>query len=98
MSPHDIVDDEMAVVFDDTIGSLRLLYAQDHDTNATAELAAASRLISHARRRLPDLVADARDQDASWAEIASQLHLTRLGAMVRYGRHARTRPQPLDPD
>jgi hypothetical protein len=98
MNLHDIGDDEMAVVVDDTIGSLRLLYARDHDTNATAELAAVTRLISYARRRLPDLVADARDQDASWAEIASQLHLTRLGAMARYGHHARTRPQPLDPD
>jgi hypothetical protein len=98
MNPHDIGEDEMAVVVDDTIRSLGLILSRDHDTNATAELAAAIQFISHARRRLPDLVANARDQDTSWAEIATQLHLTRLGAMARYGHHARTRPQPLDPD
>ena len=99
MNPNDrLDDDETAAAVDDTIRSLHLLYARNHDTNAAAELAAAARLISHVHNRLPDLVADARDQDTSWTQIAAQLHLTRLGAMARYGHHARTRPQPLNLD
>ncbi|MGH9011425.1 MAG: hypothetical protein ACRDYF_16505 [Acidimicrobiia bacterium] len=90
--------DEVAVVVDDTIHALSVLFARDHDTNAAAELAAVVSLIGQARTRLPDLVADARDQDNSWAAIADLLHLTRPGAMARYGHHTRTRPQPPDPD
>jgi hypothetical protein len=98
MNPNHTLDDEVAVVVDDTVRSFGLILSRDHDTNAAAELAAAARLLSHLRRRLPDLVADARDQDTSWTEIAAQLHLTRLGAMARYGHHARTRPQPHNLD
>jgi hypothetical protein len=98
MNPNDMLDDDVAVVVDDTVRSLGLILSRDHDTNAAAELAAAARLISHLRRRLPDLVAEARDQNTSWAEIASHLHLTRLGAIARYGHHTRTRPQPANLD
>ena len=45
--------------------------------------------------RLPDAVADARDQDYSWAEIGDLLGLTRAAAWHRYGRPGRagvTRP------
>ena len=98
MNPDDILDDEVSVIVDDTIRSLGLILIRDHDTNATAELAAATRLISHVRNRLPGLVADARDQDTSWAEIAARLHLTRLGAMARYAHHTRTRPPTLNLD
>lgn len=98
MNPDDTLDDEVGVVVHDAICTLALLFAHHHDTHAAADLEAGAALIRHARRRLPDIVADARDQDTSWTEIAAQLHLTRLGAMARYGHHTRTRPQPLDLD
>lgn len=39
--------------------------------------------------RLPTAVADARDQDYSWAEIGDLLGLTRAAAWHRYGRPER---------
>ena len=98
MNHDDTLDDEVGVVVHDAICTLALLFAQHHDTRAAADLEAVTALIRHARRRLPHIVADARDQDTSWAEIAARLHLSRLGAMARYGHHARTRPQPLNLD
>lgn len=98
MNPDDTLNDELAVVIDDTLDALRTLLAANHDTHAAAELAAAARLLSHVHHRLPNLVADARDQDTSWAEIGWQLGLTRLRAMARYAHHARTRPLPLNLD
>jgi hypothetical protein len=97
MNP-DARNHEIAAVVDDTLDALRTLLAAHHDTHAAAELAGAAQLISQVRHRLPDLVAEARDQDTSWAEIGHQLGLTRFGAMARYGHHARTRPQPINLD
>lgn len=98
MNPDDILNDEAAVVIDDALDALRVLFVANHDTHAAADLAAASWLLSHVHHRLPDLVAEARDQDTTWAEIGRQLGLTRLGAMARYGHHARTRHLPLTLD
>jgi hypothetical protein len=98
MNPNDTLDDEIADVIDDALDALQTLLGTDHDTHAATELAAAAQLISYVHHRLPDLVAEARDQDMSWVEIARQLGLTRLGTMARYGHHARTRPQPITLD
>jgi len=55
-------------------------------------------LLAEAERRLPRAVADARDQEYSWAEIADLLGVTRASAWQRYaGRGAKDRT-PLDPD
>jgi len=46
--------------------------------------------------RLPDAVADARDQDYSWAEIGDLLGITRAAAWNRYGRpDRRGHPRPV---
>jgi hypothetical protein len=50
------------------------------------------------QQRLPRAVADARDQDCSWAEIADLLGVTRASAWQRYARRTPANRTPLDPD
>jgi hypothetical protein len=51
------------------------------------------------QERLPDAVADARDQDYSWPEIGNFLALTGPRAWSRYGRPGRRgTPAPLPDD
>jgi hypothetical protein len=95
---RDIVDAEIAGVIDDTIATLVLLRDRGLATNAGAELDAIATLIGHVSSRLPDLVADGRDQANSWTEIAELLGVGRIRAIARYGRHARNRRPPLDLD
>jgi P2-related tail formation protein len=96
--PEDIIDDEIAGVIDETITTLVLLRDRGLDTNAAAELDAVATLIRHAQSRLPDLVADARDQATRWTSIAELLGVTRTTAVARYALHAHNRRQPLETD
>jgi hypothetical protein len=48
-------------------------------------------LIAEAQSRLPDAVADARDRDYTWAEIATRLAATTSAARRRYGDYSRWR-------
>lgn len=59
--------------------------------DAGAVLAAIASLIAEAQGRMPDVVADARDQDYTWAEIASRLATTASTVQRRYGDYARWR-------
>jgi len=95
---RDIVDAEIAGVIDDTIATLVLLRESGRSTHAGAELDAVATMIRHARFRLPDLVADARDQAHTWTDIAELLDVSRISAVTRYALHARNRRQPLDLD
>jgi hypothetical protein len=72
--------------------------AKNYDTNAGNELDAVTTLIAQARSRLPDLVADARDQANTWGDIADQLGVSTLRATARYSRYARRRRTPIEPD
>ncbi|MGO9332933.1 MAG: hypothetical protein ACLQCU_02565 [Acidimicrobiales bacterium] len=49
-----------------------------------------------ARTRLPRTVADARDQECSWAEIADLLGVTRASACQRYAGRTGRDPTPVD--
>jgi hypothetical protein len=98
VDPDDVATDEIADVVDETIDTLILLRGRHHDTNAGIAIDAVATLIAHARSRLPDLVAEARDQANTWAEIAEQLGLGRLRVIARYGFHARRRRPPLELD
>jgi predicted aminopeptidase len=69
-----------------------------YDTNAGREIDAVAALIAHARSRLPDLVADARDQANTWAEIADQLDLSRPRVIARYGLRVQRRRPPIELD
>lgn len=90
-------DDSERVLEDaiDTLGTLRGLPWLG-DAGATLHLLTS--LIAQAERRLPRAVADARDQDYSWAEIADLLGVTRASAWQRYAGRGRRDRTPLDPD
>jgi hypothetical protein len=79
----------------DSLGALRGLAWLGDAANRLHLLAS---LMAEAEGHLPRAVADARDQDCSWAQIADILGVTRASAHQRYrGRTAENRT-PLDPD
>ena len=79
----------------DSLGDLRgLAWLGD----AATRLHLLASLMAEAEGQLPRAVADARDQDCSWAQIADILGVTRASAHQRYrGRTVENRT-PLDPD
>jgi len=88
-------DTDSAAVLDNALDSLGTLRALDWlgDAGATVHLLAT--LHHQIQQRLPDAVADARDQNYSWAEIGDLLGITRAAAWNHYGRPSRrghTRP------
>ena len=66
------------------------------DAGATMHLLVS--LIHQAEQQLPRAVADARDQEYSWAEIADLLGVTRASAWQRYAGRTATNRTPLEPD
>jgi len=66
------------------------------DAGVTLHLLAS--LVVEAQARLPRAVADARDQDYSWAQIADLLGVTRASAWQRYAGKVEEHRTPLDPD
>jgi hypothetical protein len=85
-------------VLDDAIKTLGTLRGLEWVDDAGATLHLLTSLIAEADARLPRAVADARDQDYSWAQIADLVGTTRASAWQRYaGRTTRNRT-PLDPD
>jgi hypothetical protein len=79
----------------DTLGTLRGLPWLG-DAGATLHLLTS--LIAEAQQRLPRAVADARDQDYSWAQIADLLGVTRASAWQHYAGRTTGHRTPLDPD
>jgi hypothetical protein len=79
----------------ETLGKLRGLPWLG-DAGATIHLIAS--LIAEAEQRLHRAVADARDQEYSWAEIGDLLGVTRASAWQRYARTARDNRTPLEAD
>jgi molybdenum-dependent DNA-binding transcriptional regulator ModE len=59
--------------------------------DAGAVLSALASLIAETQRRLPDAVADARDQEYTWAEIAARLATTTSVVSRRYRDYIRWR-------
>ena len=64
--------------------------------SAQSRLDAVATFVRHARSRLSDLVADARDEANSWEEIAAVLSISRPRVVATYALHARNRRQPLE--
>jgi hypothetical protein len=91
-------DDDSASVLDEAVETLTLLRSPMSSGDAGAELHALVSLIAHAQRRLASVVADARDQEHTWGEIARQLGCGRLSAMARYALNSKNRRRPLDSD
>ncbi|MGH3468002.1 MAG: hypothetical protein ACRDQF_09765 [Thermocrispum sp.] len=92
-------DDVSALVLDQAAEALARLRTAYWLGDAGYTLHALACLQRQIRDRLPDAVADARDQDYSWAEIGDLLGLTRAAAWNRYGRPGRQgHPAPPEPD
>lgn len=94
IAPH--TDTDSAAVLDEALTSLGILRTLEQlgDSGTTLHLLASlHRQIQH---RLPDAVADARDQDYTWAEIGDLLGITRAAAWNHYGRpDRRGKPRPV---
>ena len=85
MTPEEgITDAEIAGVVDEAVRTIVLLRERSTATNACRELDAVATLVCHARSRLPDLVADARDEANSWQEVAAARSMSRPRAITTY--------------
>jgi hypothetical protein len=66
-------DEASEIVLDQALHSLQLLRAPMHYGDAGLELHALASLRAEIDARIPDAVADARDQNITWTAIAGQL-------------------------
>lgn len=88
-----------AADLDQAIESLARLRTSYWLGNAGVTLRSLASLQRHLQHRLPDAVADARDQDYTWAEIGELPGLARAAVWNRYGRAGRKgHPTPIEPD
>ena len=89
------VDEYSAIALSEATATLGSLRGLSWLGEAGVELHLLTSLLQQAQARLPDAVAEARDQDYSWAEIGDLLGTTRAAAWQRYGRPGKrghTRP------
>lgn len=87
---HPYIDEDTLALVERAVESL-LWSRGSGPGNAGAVLSALASLIAEAQSRLPDAVADARNQDWTWAEIAVRLATTATTARHRYCHYARWR-------
>lgn len=92
-------DDASALVLDGATESLARLRTVHWLGDAGVTLHALASLQRQIQDRLAYVVADARDQEYSWAEIGDLLGITRAAAWNLYGRpDRRQHPTPPEPD
>jgi len=94
----EVIEVETQIVVDDAVEAIVLVHGLDVDRLAARDLHAAVALANVARSRLSRLVADARDEEVSWAQIGRILGTGRLWAVLRYGPLVRRRRTPLTVD
>jgi hypothetical protein len=94
----EVIAVETQIVVDDAVEAIVLVHGLDVDSLAARDLHAAVALANVARSRLSRLVADARDEEVSWAQIGRILGTGRLWAVLRYGPLVRRRRTPLTVD
>ena len=92
-----ITGDDTETVLEAAIESLATLRGLTWAGDAATRLHLLASLEAEAERGLPRAVADARDQQCSWAHIADLLGVTRASAQQRYGPRAATDRRPLSP-
>lgn len=88
-------DEFGGAILDEAVASLGPFRGLDWLGDAAITVHLFASLQRQIQNWLPDAVADARDQDYSWAEIGDLLGVTRAAAWHRYGRPGRqgdTRP------
>jgi hypothetical protein len=91
-------DDDTRAVLDSAIEALGALRRLEWVGDAGATLHLLASLVAEASARVPRAVADARDQEYSWAEVADLLGVTRASAWQRYARRTARDRAPLEPD
>lgn len=94
-----VTDDESDAVLAVAVNDMIMLRSPMWHGDAGALLHALASLHAQIDAWLPDAVADARDQDYTWAEIAALLGATSpVTIRRRYANHTKTRRRPIDPD
>jgi len=91
-------DADTIALIDDAIDTLVLVRSPMELGDAGATISALVSLITEADSRLPDAVADARDQLYTWDAVASRLATTVPTARRRYAAYTRWRKPPFDLD
>lgn len=90
-------DADTVTLVDQAVESLVLMRSPLELGDAGATISALVSLTAEAQSRLPEAVADARDEGYSWEDIASRLATTVTTTRRRYAAHARWRvPLNLD--
>lgn len=89
---------ETKIVVDDALEAVVLVQGLEIDSLAAKDLHAAVTLTRVVRSRVSNLVADARDEEVTWAQIGRILGTGRLWAVCRYGPLVRRRRTPLELD
>ena len=90
--------DDTEAVLDEAIATLGTVRGLSWLGDAGVTLHLLTSLIAQAQQQLPRAVADARDQDYSWAQIGDLLGVTRASASQRYGGQTPRNRTPLEPD
>ncbi len=90
-----VVDDESAAVLEEALHSLTVLRSAGSEGDAGARLHVLASLMAQAEAVLADAVADARDQDYTWAEIAERLGVATATTRRRFA-HVATRVVPFE--
>jgi len=93
-----VIDDDSIEALERAVHQLSVDRAPLNEGHAGLRLHVLATLIAQAEALLPDAVADARDRDFYWSEIAAELGVTTGTARRRYRRHAQTRTLPLEAD
>jgi hypothetical protein len=93
-----LVDHESEAVLVEAVHDLILLRSPMWGEDTGATLHALASLAAQIQAWLPDAVADARDQDYRWDEIAQLLGIPAGTARRRFNHHAVTREAPIEPD
>jgi hypothetical protein len=84
---HPYLDEASLAVVGQAVASLACARGSGPG-DAGAALSCLASLVAEAQSRLPDAVADARDQGYTWAEIAARLASSAATARRRYGGYA----------
>jgi len=92
-SSHPYIDEETLALVEHAVESLVCVRARGVG-DAGAALSALASLIAEAQSRLPDAVADAREQDYTWTEIAARLASAASRLRRRYGHDSSWRADP----
>lgn|SRR5581483_4535887 len=83
---HAVADDDSAAVLEEALVELTLLRSPLQLGDGLAELHALVSLLAQIKAWLPEMAAEARDQDYTWADIAEQLGVSPTTAKRRHGR------------